>query len=200
MDGLRKLRTISSTTSYYDMIRNFMEVGRQGEGTLDTPMEKAIFELRTRIIKEEAKELLDKMKIYEKAPSLENLVGVADNMVDLCYVVIGTAVAQGIPFDRIFELVHTFNMQKFPIHRECEGKGCEWTDAGETELHDGTKKFCIHHCSFGRVVILDSGGKVMKPKGWIGPEEQIWKILFGKLTHDKDAAMQPVAGAYPKVL
>ena len=54
---------------------------------------------------EELKELLDAM-------SREDLVGIADGLADLLYVVFGTAVAYGIPMDEVFAEVHRSNMTK----------------------------------------------------------------------------------------
>jgi predicted HAD superfamily Cof-like phosphohydrolase len=41
-----------------------------------------------------------------------DLVGVADALADLVYVALGTAHMMGIPFDKVFKVVHAANMQK----------------------------------------------------------------------------------------
>ena len=64
--------------------------------------------LRIGLISEESQELFD-------AIAANNLIDIADACADLVYVVIGTAIAYGIPFDRIFSEVHSSNMTKTPI-------------------------------------------------------------------------------------
>lgn len=54
---------------------------------------------------EELRELCDAMEA-------EDLLAVADGLADLLYVVFGTAVAYGIPIDRVFAEVHASNMSK----------------------------------------------------------------------------------------
>lgn len=80
---------------------------------------KKLFELRERLIAEELAELGE---AYAKA----DVVGIADALGDLAYVVAGAAVAFGIPLDRVFEEIHRSNMSKLgadgkPIYRE-DGK------------------------------------------------------------------------------
>lgn len=62
-------------------------------------------DLRLRLIDEEFGELRD-------ALAANSVVGVADALADLCYVVIGSAVAWGIPFAEVFNEVHRSNMTK----------------------------------------------------------------------------------------
>lgn len=81
--------------------------------------------LRARLMIEELAETIEAMREG-------NAVEIADGLVDLIYVVVGTAAHYGIDLAPVFDAVHTANMAKFP-----EGKP-----------------------------ILDSQGKVKKPKNW----------------------------------
>jgi predicted HAD superfamily Cof-like phosphohydrolase len=66
-----------------------------------------IKDLRKNLIQEEFNELMLALKE-------NNLVEIADGLADLVYVVVGTAISYGIPFDRIFLEVHNSNMTKTP--------------------------------------------------------------------------------------
>ena len=61
--------------------------------------------LRARLIEEEAKELV-------KSMSKGDVVGIADGIADLLYVVFGTAISFGIPIGEVFKEVHRSNMSK----------------------------------------------------------------------------------------
>ncbi len=57
----------------------------------------------------------------------DSLVNLADAICDLVYVLVGTAVSFGIPFDHCFTEVHRSNMSKLgadgkPVVRESDGK------------------------------------------------------------------------------
>lgn len=49
---------------------------------------------------------------YAHAHQQKDLVGVADALVDLAYVVLGTAHYHGLPWKKLFEVVHAANMAK----------------------------------------------------------------------------------------
>jgi predicted HAD superfamily Cof-like phosphohydrolase len=77
-------------------------------------------ELRINLIKEEADE-------FEEASRKGDIVGVADAIADLLYVVYGAAVTWGIPADKVFAEVHRSNLTKiWPDgsikRREADGK------------------------------------------------------------------------------
>jgi predicted HAD superfamily Cof-like phosphohydrolase len=87
------------------------------EPTLDVPGE--VRELRLRLISEELDEL-------RAALEGGDLVGVADAIADLLYVVYGAAVTFGIPIDEVFAEVHRANLAKLdarsgPVERD-DGK------------------------------------------------------------------------------
>jgi NTP pyrophosphatase (non-canonical NTP hydrolase) len=71
-----------------------------------TEISVAVKQLRIQLMQEELSELISKG--IEK----NNLVEIADGLADLVYVVVGTAISYGIPFDRIFKEVHNSNMTK----------------------------------------------------------------------------------------
>ena len=50
-----------------------------------------------------------------------NLVETADGLADSLYVVFGTAIAYGIPIDKVFEEVHRSNMSKTPLDEHSKG-------------------------------------------------------------------------------
>jgi predicted HAD superfamily Cof-like phosphohydrolase len=68
------------------------------------PSEK-IKELRKELIGEEAKEVLE-------AIENDDLVKIADGLVDLVYVIVGTAIAYGIDLTPVWAVVHRANMEK----------------------------------------------------------------------------------------
>jgi hypothetical protein len=73
-----------------------------------TEIPAAVVGLRVRLINEEHTEL---MEAIEK----DDLIEIADGIADLVYVLVGTAISYGIPFDRIFAEVHNSNMTKTAI-------------------------------------------------------------------------------------
>lgn len=115
----------------------------------------AVMLLRKRLMQEELGETLDAMHRAD-------LVEIADGLADLCYVAIGTAVAYGIPLDKVFEEVHRSNMDK-ALLCECN----ESADKGQIgcELCKG----------LGYHVRYRPDGKVLKPDGWSPPN--IGRIL-----------------------
>jgi predicted HAD superfamily Cof-like phosphohydrolase len=87
------------------------------EPTLDVPAE--VRDLRLRLICEELDEL-------RAALEANDLVGTADAIADLLYVVYGAAVTFGIPIDEVFAEVHRANLAKLdacggPVERD-DGK------------------------------------------------------------------------------
>ena len=78
------------------------------------PISVETFMLRVDLMKEELNETLDAMRRYHQTGAMEDLIEIADGLADTCYVVIGTAVAYGIPLDKIWDEVHRSNMAKAP--------------------------------------------------------------------------------------
>jgi len=80
------------------------------------PVEK---ELRRNLIEEEAAE-------FREASETDDLIGIADALADLTYVIYGTALYYGIDLDAVLEEVHRSNMTKLgpdgqPMYR-ADGK------------------------------------------------------------------------------
>ena len=76
-------------------------------------------DLRKKLLAEEYTE-------YTTAEAEDDIVEIADALADLIYIACGTAVAYGIPLDRVFAEVHRSNMSKLgengrPIYRD-DGK------------------------------------------------------------------------------
>lgn len=91
--------------SQQDKVREFHE--KFGQYIADKPSIPPIqiAALRCNLIEEEAEELYI-------ASAQEDLIGVADALADLLYVVLGTAVTYGIQLDKVFDEVHRSNMTK----------------------------------------------------------------------------------------
>lgn len=56
--------------------------------------------------------LLEEFNEYQKAEAEDDIVEIADALADIVYIAYGTAIAYGIPLDRVFDEVHRSNMAK----------------------------------------------------------------------------------------
>ena len=97
----------------------------------------------------------------DKAMWEQDIIGVSDGIADAIYFLLGTAVEMGIPFDEIWQHVHTANMRK------------KWlvahTSVCETITSDQEhQRFCT--CG---VVRYSPERKVLKPENWHPPEGAI---------------------------
>lgn len=89
------------------LVEEFMlKTGRQSIPSVPSIPDEATRQLRVKLILEEAQEFLD-------SSESEDIIGVADALADLLYVVYGAASAYGIKIDPIFMAVHLANMEKF---------------------------------------------------------------------------------------
>jgi hypothetical protein len=91
------------------------------------------------IIEEVKKELLPALIKYSAAPSLENLVEVADGLVDSVVVIMGLANQLGLPWQEMWNEVHRSNMSKLgedgrPIKR-ADGKFLKGPNYSPPDLH-----------------------------------------------------------------
>lgn len=88
------------------MVREFSE--KYGHLINEKPtveVSPVVKDLRIKLIEEEFLELSD-------ALLNDNLSDIADGCADLVYVIVGTCLSYGIPFDRVFAEVHNSNMTK----------------------------------------------------------------------------------------
>lgn len=114
-------------------VREFMEAfGQEVKKTPEFPDSKTV-QLRSDLIEEEFHEL-------QEAVLKKDIVGVADALTDLLYVVYGAGHAYGIDLDNCFREVHASNMSKLgedgkPIYRE-DGKVLKGPNYWEPNLHE----------------------------------------------------------------
>lgn len=92
-------------------------------------------------------ELLEFAAAYQDS----DLVKQVDALLDLAYVVHGTALMMGVPWERAFDIVHSANMRKMSV-RELRAVGFDVPNA----RHDTDVK---------------------KPPGWVGPEAELTQLL-----------------------
>jgi len=91
--------------SYYqDVIKFHLEVLKRRPATTPT-LSYVTWANRMRLITEEFAETA-------KAFALEDIYGVADGLVDMTWVVLGSAVEFGLPFDELWDAVRKANMAK----------------------------------------------------------------------------------------
>lgn len=100
-------------------VANFMDTFGQEVNKVPTMPDRATRRLRYDLIAEELDELDDAMR-------KDDMVGIADALTDLLYVVYGAGHAYGINLDNCFRHIHASNMSKLdedgkPIYRE-DGK------------------------------------------------------------------------------
>ena len=108
---------ISLLKTNFDMVEDFMNAF--GQDVEKTPIMSGVAELRYELIREELEEM-------REALDSKDLIGVADALTDLLYVVYGAGHSFGLNLDACFEEVHRSNMSKLgadgkPIYRE-DGK------------------------------------------------------------------------------
>jgi len=57
--------------------------------------------------------MLEELAEFNKSNCEQDLPGAADSLVDLVYFALGTAVMMGLPWEKIWHVVHKANMSKF---------------------------------------------------------------------------------------
>ncbi len=82
-------------------VKTFMKAS--GQGRDDT---KYAVDLRIKLIDEEYDELIEAINYGDR-------VQIAKELADLVYVVVGTAITMGIPFNEVFGALQISNMSKF---------------------------------------------------------------------------------------
>ena len=103
----------------FDCVREFHETYGLMVGQLPALPHEQMRQLRIDLLREEMDE-------YIAGETNDDIVEIADALADIIYIACGTAVAYGIPLDRVFAEVHRSNMSKLgedgkPIYRE-DGK------------------------------------------------------------------------------
>lgn len=116
--------------------------------------------LRHLLMDEEHQELREAM-------AERNMTKTADAMADLIYVIVGTAIAMGLPLERIYNVVHGFNMDKavMPYHQP----DCKLVRSENIEDPE--------RCTCG-AVLYHPNGKIKKPDNWRPPDELIRRIIM----------------------
>lgn len=85
--------------------------------------------------------LNDEVEEYLESEQSNDFVNLARELVDIIYIVCGTAISYGIPLDKVWDAIHEANMRKLgpdgkPIYRE-DGKILKppgWTPANINEI------------------------------------------------------------------
>ena len=111
-------RSAPKATSF-ELVGDFMEAFGQDVNIEPTWPDFSTRELRLELIQEEVDELGEAME-------QRDMVGIADALTDILYVVYGTGHSYGIDLDECFQEVHSSNMSKLgedgkPIRRD-DGK------------------------------------------------------------------------------
>jgi NTP pyrophosphatase (non-canonical NTP hydrolase) len=102
-------------SDYEASVREFMTKNLQHIGTNPFgPVPNEVVILRMRLMAEELGEVIAAM--HEK-----NTIQIADGLADLLYVVVGTAIAYGIPINEVFDEVHASNMTKPRLDKHNKG-------------------------------------------------------------------------------
>ena len=113
-----KIKSIPKATNF-ELVGDFMEAFGQDVHIEPAWPDFSTRELRLELIQEEVDELGEAME-------QRDMVGIADALTDILYVVYGAGHAYGIDLDECFQEVHASNMSKLgedgkPIRRE-DGK------------------------------------------------------------------------------
>lgn len=144
-------------------VKHFMDLMGQEIPDRPTMLDEATWELRTDLVVEEFKEI-------DEAYEAGDMAAFLDGCVDLVYVVVGMALAAGMPFDEAFDAVHRANMEKAPECTDCAGKG--WVPVYGLNSIVLERPDCETCNGFGRIVLRREDGKILKPEGWKAPDIQ----------------------------
>jgi predicted HAD superfamily Cof-like phosphohydrolase len=93
------------TLNPQDALREFHEAFDLTRSEVPGLPSKDVRDLRINLLKEEWEE-------YLEGEATDDLIEIADALADMVYLAYGTAVAYGIPLDKVFEEVHSSNMSK----------------------------------------------------------------------------------------
>lgn len=135
-------------------------------GSVPRHISREMAEFRLRFLAEELNELI---AAYEQ----KDLAGIADALVDLTYIALGTAHLHGLPWEALFaevqaanmkkercEIDHTYMSAQFGLASPDYVNGCYYRD--KDGVHCGLSPF--KHSKRGSI------NDVLKPKGWTPPD------------------------------
>lgn len=113
--------------TYFQQYNQFADACDIPLGKLNEAPNQAAISLAKALIREEyEKELVPALLKFESAPSLENLVEVADGIADTIYVLCQLARVLGVPLDDVWRAVHSSNLRKVgpsgKVLRRADGK------------------------------------------------------------------------------
>lgn len=131
MNLFRRKAPLSSTPNSYDMVKEFHKTFKHPVASHPTTAARA--NLRIELIDEEFKEL-------KQAIASNDIIGIADALGDLEYVVNGAALEYGIYLPGVVAEIHRSNMTKLgedgkPIYRE-DGKVIKGPNYEDPNLHE----------------------------------------------------------------
>lgn len=104
--------TPTSRGSFAFDVLTFMVAFDQYPRVSNTTIPAQDFELASKLISEEVKEMFDGFNKFEASQSLENLVEFADGAIDTIYVILWTLLKFNLPVDKLFAEVQRSNMAK----------------------------------------------------------------------------------------
>lgn len=106
VEAMEKIaNAMTSGPGAMDMIEEFHKKFRLASASKPKVLTRGLYEFRTALMQEELDE-------YHDAYKKKDLEGQLDALVDLVYVVLGTAYIQGLDFNEAFRRVHEANMKK----------------------------------------------------------------------------------------
>lgn len=127
MTPAERLIQLARTQTYFEQYNTFADACDIPKGHInEAPNQAAITLAKTLVYEEYQKELVPALLKFENAPSLENLVEVADGIADTIYVLCQLARALDVPLDAVWRAVHSSNLRKVgddgKVHRREDGK------------------------------------------------------------------------------
>lgn len=93
-------------------MKRLLEQVREFHVAFDVPVVPlpALPDLRRRRLR--AALLREEFNEYLRAEEVDDMLGIADGLGDMAYIIAGTALEYGIPLDRVLDAIHAANMAK----------------------------------------------------------------------------------------
>jgi predicted HAD superfamily Cof-like phosphohydrolase len=114
-DYYRLFNSLTEVRSEYQDVRDFQNKFLIPMPTQPTLMNDELYQFRAGFLEEEVEE-------FKSAHTAGDLHGAADALVDLAYVLYGTALLMGLPWRDLWERVHAANMMKVRAQNASESK------------------------------------------------------------------------------